>query len=121
MTYDLIALCERPPDTGTTLAAMHACGPDLRVNTVQRGALVQLCTGDGDPLVTIEGARLVQVPGEAQRLLGIDEDLPCPLWWVEVRATGLAEAPRIARRFAAALLSATGGVSWSGRPTAAVS
>ena len=115
MTYDLIALCERPPDTGTTLAAMHACGPDLRVNTVERGALVQLCTDDGAPLVTIEGARLVQVPGEAQRLLGIDDDLPCPLWWVEVRATGLPGAPRIARRFAAALLSVTGGVSWSGR------
>jgi hypothetical protein len=121
MTYDLIALCERPPDTGTTLAAMHACGPDLRVNTVERGALVQLCTDDGTPLVTIEGARLVQVPGEAQRLLGIDDDLPCPLWWVEVRATGLPDAPRIARRFAAALLSVTGGVSWSGRPTEAVS
>jgi hypothetical protein len=112
MTYDLVALCERPPDAGTTIAAMHACGPDLRVDTVERGALVQLCRDDGAPLVTIEGARLVQVPGEAQRLLGIADDLPCPLWWVEVRATALPEAPRIARRFAAALLSVTGGVSW---------
>lgn len=115
MTYDVIALCERPPDAGATLAAMAACGPGLRVDTVPRGALVQLCRDDGAVLVTIECARLVQVPGEAERLLGIVDELPCPSWWVEVRATGLPDAPRTARRFVAALLSVTGGVSWSSR------
>jgi hypothetical protein len=113
VTHDVIALCERQPDTGTTLAALQACGPELRVAAVERGSLVQLCAEDGRPLVTVEGARLVQVPGEVQRLLGV-EDAPHPAWWVEARAVDPGAAA-IARRFAAALLSETGGVSWSSR------
>jgi hypothetical protein len=113
VTHDVIALCERQPDTGTTLAALQACGPDLRVAAVERGSLVQLCAEDGRALVTVEGARLVQVPGEVQRLLGV-EDAPHPAWWVEARAVDPGAAA-IARRFAAALLSETGGVSWSSR------
>jgi hypothetical protein len=113
VTHDVIALCERQPDTGTTLAALQACGPDLRVAAVERGSLVQLCAEDGRPLVTVEGARLVQVPGEVQRLLGV-ADAPHPAWWVEARAVDPGAAA-IARRFAAALLSETGGVSWSSR------
>ena len=116
MTLDLIALCERQPDAGVMLAAARACGPSLRVNTIERGSLVQLCGVDDQcPLVTIEGARLVQVPGEVQRLLGVP-DAPHPTWWVETRAVADdPEAPVIARRFTAALLSLTGGVSWSSR------
>jgi hypothetical protein len=113
VTHDVIALCERQPDAGTTLAALRACGPDLRVDTVERGSLVRLCADDGRPLVTVEGARLVQVPGEVARLLGV-EDAPHPAWWVEARAVDTGAAA-IARRFAAALLSQTGGVSWSSR------
>jgi hypothetical protein len=115
MTLDLVALCEQQPDAGMTLAAMQACGPQLRLNTIERGALVQLCGEDERPLVTVEGPRLVQVPGEVQRLLGV-ADAPHPTWWVEARAVATdPEAPRIARRFTAALLSLTGGVSWSSR------
>lgn len=115
MTVDLVALCEKQPDAGMTLAALQACGPSLRLNTVERGALVQLCDADDRPLVTIEGPRLVQVPGEVERLLGVT-DAPHPVWWVEARAPAdEAEAPVIARRFTAALLSLTGGVSWSSR------
>jgi hypothetical protein len=115
MTLDLVALCGRQPDAGMMLAAMQACGPQLRVNTIERGSLVQLCDDDERPLVTIEGARLVQVPGEVQRLLGVT-DAPHPAWWVETRAVATdPQAPRIARRFTAALISLTGGVSWSSR------
>ncbi|WP_214407017.1 hypothetical protein [Pseudonocardia lacus] len=115
MTLDLVALCERQPDAGITLAAMRACGPELRVHTIERGGLVQLCGQDERPLVTIEGPRLVQVAGEAQRLLGV-ADAPHPAWWVEARAVSTdPEAPRVARRFTAALISLAGGVSWSSR------
>jgi hypothetical protein len=113
VTRDVIALCGRQPDAGTTLAALRACGPDLRVDAIERGSLVRLCADDGRALVTVEGPRLVQVPGEVQRLLGV-EDAPHPAWWVEARAVD-AGAAAIARRFAAALLSQTGGVSWSSR------
>jgi len=116
VTYDVVVLCERQPDAGATLGAFRACGPSLLVNVIDRGALVQLCDAQERPLVTVEGARLVLVPGEAQRLLGIEAELPHPVWWVEARAVRSApDAPRIARRFAAALLSVTGGVSWSSR------
>lgn len=115
MTLDVVALCERMPDAATTLAAVQACGPALRITVVDRGSLLQLCDDDERPLVTIEGARLVQVPGEVQRLLGID-DAPHPTWWVEARAvSNRPDAAVVARRFAAALLSVTGGVSWSSR------
>jgi hypothetical protein len=113
VTHDVIALCGRQPDAGTTLAALQACGPDLRIDAIERGSLVRLCADDGRPLVTVEGPRLVQVPGEVQRLLGV-ADAPHPAWWVEARAVD-AGAAAIARRFAAALLSQTGGVSWSSR------
>ena len=115
MTLDLVALCEQQPDAGMTLAALQAAGPSLLMNTIERGSLVQLCDAEERPLVTIEGARLVQVPGEVQRLLGVT-DAPHPVWWVETRAvTHDPQAPMIARRFTAALLSLTGGVSWSSR------
>jgi hypothetical protein len=113
VTVDVIALCERQPDPATTLAAMQTCGPDLRLTALERGSLLQLCADDGRPLVTVEGPRLVQVPGEAERLLGV-EGAPHPAWWVEARAADPGAAA-IARRFAAALLSQTGGVSWSSR------
>ena len=74
MSHDVVALCARQPDAGTTLAALQACGPELRVAAVERGSLVQLCAEDGRPLVTVEGARLVQVPGEVQRLLGVADE-----------------------------------------------
>lgn len=115
MTLDLVALCAQQPDAGMTLAAMQACGPELRLNTIERSGLLQLCADDERPLVTIESPRLVQVPGEAQRLLGVP-DAPHPVWWVETRAlAGEPDAPDIARTFTAALLSLTGGVSWSSR------
>jgi hypothetical protein len=113
VTLDVVALCERQPDPGTTLAALQACGPDLRLTTIERGSLLQLCADDGRPLVTVEGPRLVQVPGEVERLLGVEE-APHPTWWVEARAVDRGAAA-IARRLAAALLTQTGGVSWSSR------
>jgi hypothetical protein len=112
MTTDVVALCARPPDTGTVLAALAACGGQLRVATLE--PYVQLLDDTGTVLVSIEGPRAV-APGEAQRLLGVP-DAPEPAWWVETRAASAPpEAAVVARRFAAALLSVTGGTSWSSR------
>lgn len=112
MTTDVVALCARPPDTGTVLAALAACGGRLRVGTLE--PYIQLLDDTGAVLVSIEGARAA-VAGEAQRLLGVP-DPPEPAWWVEARAaSGHAEAAAVARRFAAGLLSVTGGTSWSSR------
>lgn len=116
MTFDIVALCRDHPDAATTMAALTAAGPQLQVDTVEAAKLVQLYAPDGRLLLTLEGARLVQVPGEVRRLLGVTEDVPHPVWWVESRAPGGdPEAEAVARRFTAALLSATGGMSWSTR------
>jgi hypothetical protein len=111
VTFDVVALCEQQPDAGSTLAALQACGPALRVGMIERGSLVQLRDDRDRPLVTIEGPRLVQAPGEVERVLGVP--VAGPVWWVEARA--VPEGAEVARRFAAALLSQTGGASWSSR------
>lgn len=116
MTFDIVALCREQPDGALTLAAMRQAGPQLRVDTVEHAQLVQLYHPDGRLLLTIEGARLVQVAGEVHRLLGVAEGVPHPVWWVESRAPGAdREAEAVARRFTHALVAATGGVSWSSR------
>jgi hypothetical protein len=114
MTIDVIALCARLPDVGTVLAALGAAGPDLRIDAEETGSLIQLCDNDSGVLVSIESPRLVQVPGEVERLLGIAEPPACPLWWVETRSQGQAGAA-VARRYAAALVSVTGGTTWQSR------
>ena len=113
VTVDVIGLCARLPDVGTVLAALGAAGPDLRINAEETGSLIQLCD-EGGVLVSIESPRLVQVPGEAERLLGITEPPDYPLWWVETRSPGPVGAA-IARRYVAALISVTGGTSWQSR------
>jgi hypothetical protein len=114
VTFDIIALCRRQPDPPTTLAAMLEAGPDLRVNIVDESRLVQLFHPDGRLLVTMEGSRLVQVPGEVQRILGVEVEIP--VWWVECRVPGHdQEAEAVARRFTRALLAVTGGSLWSSR------
>jgi hypothetical protein len=116
MTFDIVALCRQQPDPAVTLAAMREAGPELRVDTVEHAQLVQLYHPDGRLLLTMEGPRLVQVEGEAQRLLGITEGVPHPTWWVESRAPGNdRDAEAVARRFTHALVAATGGISWSSR------
>lgn len=113
MTIDVVALCERMPEPGTVLAALRAAGPDLLVDAVEAGALIQLRAADGAVLVSIESPRLVQVAGEAERLLGIVEPLPRPVWWVEARARPAGAV--VARRYAAALVAETGGTTWQSR------
>ncbi|MGI5481690.1 DUF6177 family protein [Streptomyces lavendofoliae] len=112
MTKDVIALTERMPDPWTVLAGLLSGGPDKLVNTAGEDAVVQLCDEQGRPLVSVEAPLLVQVRGEAERLLGATPP-PVPFWWTEARATtGVAEAERLAGTFAARLASLAGGSAW---------
>ncbi|MFI0780610.1 DUF6177 family protein [Streptomyces sp. NPDC021212] len=112
MTKDVIALTRQMPEPGAVLAGLLSGGPDKLVDTTGEGAVVQLCDERGRPLVSVEAPLLVQVPGEAERLLGATEP-PVPFWWTEARAaTGVAEAERLAGTFAARLASLSGGSAW---------
>ncbi|MFK0140610.1 DUF6177 family protein [Streptomyces murinus] len=113
MSQDVIALTPRMPDIKTLLAALHAGGPDLRVNRVGGGAVAQLCTEDGQLLVSVEAPRYLQVPGETERLLGPGVRTDTPVWWTEVRAsTAVPDARQLAGSVAGRLTTLLGGVTW---------
>ncbi|MBG0854219.1 hypothetical protein I2W78_20865 [Streptomyces spinoverrucosus] len=113
MTQDVIALTPEMPDIKTLLAALHAGGPDLRVSQAGGGAVAQLCTDDGQPLVSVEAPRYLQVPGEVERLLGPSARTDAPVWWTEARATTrVEEARRLAGSIAGRLATVLGGTTW---------
>ncbi|MGW7049183.1 DUF6177 family protein [Streptomyces avermitilis] len=112
MTKDVIALTKKMPDPLSVLAGLLSGGPDKLVGAEGEGAVVQLCDEEGRPLVSVEAPLLVQVRGEAQRLLGATEP-EVPYWWTEARATtGVKEAEQLAGTFAARLASLVGGTAW---------
>ncbi|MEV5483570.1 MULTISPECIES: DUF6177 family protein [Streptomyces] len=112
MTKDVIALTQRMPDPWAMLAGLLSGGPDKLVDTAGEGAVVRLCDEEGRPLVSVEAPLLVQVAGEAERLLGATPP-PVPYWWTEARATtGVEEAERLAGTFAARLAALTDGSAW---------
>ncbi|MFJ9420202.1 hypothetical protein ACIRPT_39535, partial [Streptomyces sp. NPDC101227] len=112
MTKDVIALTQRMPDPSTLLAGLLSGGPDNLVDAAGEGAVVRLCDGEGRPLVSVEAPLLVQVAGEAERLLGATPP-PLPYWWTEARATtGVEDAERLAGTFAARLAALADGSAW---------
>ncbi|HET9382277.1 MAG TPA: DUF6177 family protein [Streptomyces sp.] len=112
MTKDVIALTKKMPDPLSVLAGLLSGGPDRLVGAEGDGAVVRLHDEQGRPLVSVEAPLLVQVPGEAARLLGAREP-EVPYWWTEARATtGVAEAEALAGTFAARLTTLVGGTAW---------
>lgn len=112
MTKDVIALTPRMPEPWAVLAGLLAGGPDKLVNAAGEGAVIQLCDEQGRPLVSVEAPLLVQIEGEAERLLGATPPR-VPYWWTEARATtGVPDAERLAGTFAARLASLAGGTAW---------
>ncbi|KUN00763.1 hypothetical protein AQI95_34030 [Streptomyces yokosukanensis] len=114
MTNDIIALTEKMPDPTTLLAALHAGGPDLSLTATDDGAVIQLCTAAGRPLVSVESPILIHVPGEAERLLGPDVTPPQPpYWWTETRASNaIPEAEPLAGSVCGRLAMLLGGTTW---------
>ncbi|MFI0781102.1 DUF6177 family protein [Streptomyces sp. NPDC021212] len=114
MTKDVIALTKQLPDPRTVAAALLSGGPDLRLQALGEGAVVQLADDEGRPLVSIESPMLLAVPYEAQRLLGVRADqLGESVWWTEVRATAATDqARRLASVAAGRLVALLGGVLW---------
>lgn len=112
MTKDVIALTKKMPDPLSVIAGLLSGGPDKLVGAEGDGAVVQLCDEQGRPLVSVEAPLLVQVRGEARRLLGASEP-EVPYWWTEARATtGVKEAEQLAGTFAARLAKLVGGTAW---------
>ncbi|WP_406492960.1 DUF6177 family protein [Streptomyces sp. NBC_01604] len=112
MTKDVVTLTKKMPDPLSVIAGLLSGGPDQLVGTEGEGAVVQLCDQQGRPLVSVEAPLLVQVRGEAERLLGASAP-EVPYWWTEARATtGVKEAEQLAGTFAARLATLVGGTAW---------
>jgi hypothetical protein len=117
VSYDVVALIDGRPSYQDVLAGMMAAGPDWRVRDVSDGAVLQLCSPEGQPLASLEAPILIQVPGEVERLLGPElAGVPTPVWWHEIRATPQEGAPELADRYAAELVKRLGGQVWKPAP-----
>ncbi|WP_327723921.1 DUF6177 family protein [Streptomyces europaeiscabiei] len=114
MTKDVIALTPKMPDTRTLLAGLFAGGPDLGLASTGDGGVLQLCTGGGRPLVSVEAPLLIHIPGEVERLLGSDVSAPPPpYWWTEARAlAAVPEAEPLADSVCGRLTTLLGGTVW---------
>ncbi|ULR50767.1 DUF6177 family protein [Streptomyces deccanensis] len=111
MTKDVIALTPKMPDVWALMTSLYAGGSDLDLSAAAEGAVVQLHGPGGRPLVSVESPVLVQVPGEAERLLGQAMDVP--FWWTEARAsTAVPEAERLAGVVCGRLNALLGGATW---------
>jgi hypothetical protein len=118
MTTDIVALLRNEPDIPTVVEGMIAFGESVESHPAGDG-VTHLYNPEGQLLVSIEAPTLVQVPGEAERLLGPEmrDQVRPPTWWVEVRAAaGIPDAPRVARKFADDIVHWQGGVVWDGPP-----
>ncbi|MFI0444459.1 hypothetical protein [Actinomadura sp. 6N118] len=72
----------------------------------------QLFDENSRMLVVIRDPFLVEVPGEAERLLGVSA--PTPVWWVEMRAAaGSALAAETASRCANVMAELYNGTIWT--------
>ncbi|MDH6109230.1 hypothetical protein P3T36_000002 [Kitasatospora sp. MAP12-15] len=112
MTKDVIALTARMPDAWVVLAGLLSGGPDKLLDATGEGAVVRLLDEQGRPLVSVEAPLLVQVPGEAERLLGATPPR-VPYWWTEARAsTGVPDAEKLAGTFAARVADLAEGTVW---------
>ncbi len=113
MTTDLVVLARRRPDAHRLVTSLMAVGPDLRVGAVSEGAALQLFDDEGTLVLTVESPSLIQVAGEAERLLELTTAPPPPYWWIEMRAPATRPAARdTARRLADELAEALDGVVW---------
>ncbi|MFF6997324.1 DUF6177 family protein [Streptomyces sp. NPDC008313] len=114
MTRDVIALTPKMPDTWALLAGLYAGGPELSLTAADDGAVLQLRTRAGRPLVSVETPLLVHTPGEAERLLGPEVTPPAlPFWWTEARAsTAVPGAEALAGSVCGRLTTLLGGTVW---------
>jgi hypothetical protein len=114
MTTELVVLSHTAPDRIAIVTALLAAGPALHLAQETSGGPITLLNDEGEALVSIQTPTLVQISGEATRLLGVAPEPALPYWWIDIQAGS--ESPRaaaVANRFAGALAETVGGTTWS--------
>jgi hypothetical protein len=102
MPRDIVIIAEDRPDPSEFFRVAAGDDPDLRVLTMARRTITQLCDDQGGAVLSIGPIELVQAPGEVDRLLpGVPAE--APVWWAEAWApegTRGEQGVRIARAVA---------------------
>jgi hypothetical protein len=113
MTGLAIAVCATQPRLPQLVAALAEADPTLQVLHDQERAVLVLAR-EAHPVLTVEAPVLVQVPGEASRLLGASmHEADRPGWWVHYHyAAGDTEAAALAATAGHRLASQCDGALW---------
>lgn len=113
MTGLTIAVCAAQPRLADLVTALAEADPTLRVLQDEDRAVLVLLRGE-HPVLTVEAPVLVQVPGEASRLLGPTmRQADGPGWWVHYHyAAGDAEAAALAAAAGHRLAGQCEGALW---------
>lgn len=113
MTTDVVVLARSEPSIEVLVRALMAAGPQLRVGAIRDGVALQLFDESRVLVATVEAPSHVRVPGEATRLLGLDDPPAPPYWWIELRCPSLrSDATEVALRLARSLAEQLDGVVW---------
>ncbi len=113
MTTDIVVLATRPLGQDALVRALMAAGPALRVGALGAGVALQLFDDHGTLVTTMESPSYIQIPYEAERLIGLDDAPEPPYWWIELRSPTLRPtAVAAAMRLASSLVSDLDGVLW---------
>ncbi|MFC4052813.1 hypothetical protein ACFOY4_24255 [Actinomadura syzygii] len=116
MSREIIVLCPRRPGIGALLERVGirvGVRGDDGLKALSQAAATQVFDAADRMLLVIRDPVLVEVPGEAERLLGIE--VPSPVWWVEIRAAaGVAEGEELAARCAGEMIVLDGGIICDG-------
>ncbi len=112
MTVTMVVLARAQPGSDVLVNALLAAGPQLRVGSIGHGVALQLFDDEATLAVTVEVPSLIQVPGEAQRLLGVSSEPEVPYWWIDLRRPTSSDGGP-AHRLATSLAEQLDGMVWS--------
>ncbi|MBA8991755.1 hypothetical protein FHW23_003033 [Curtobacterium pusillum] len=105
MPRDVLILSTREPELAAFVDAGAGIAPDLRVRTLENGAVTEIVDRRGSAVLSVQGPEFVENVAEVARLAPW-ASADGPLWWTEAWAPWGADGDvgiAIARAFAAAV------------------
>ena len=86
MPRDITILSPEEPDALDLAVAARAVDESLGVREIDAGDALQVFDASGEQLLTVYGARRLDVPGEVERLLPAPPSPALPVFWIDAVA-----------------------------------
>ena len=87
MPRDILILTNTEPDATAFVRAGARLNADLRVRTIDDGAVTELCDEGGDAVLSIGRPEWMENPSEVERLApSAVGRISAPVWWIEAWA-----------------------------------